>query len=672
MRTRNSFKPRIELLEERSLLSVLPLYYSADGTGNNVTHPLWGAAGTDLLRKSGTAYGDGIASMAGATRPDTRVISNTIAVQLVDPEPNSRNMSDMIYAWGQFIDHDLDLTPAGTTEYDPIAAPAGDPVFSSNIPFFRAVTDPTTGNSKSNPREQPNVISSFLDGSVIYGDDSIRAAALRSGVGGQLKTSPGDLLPFVGASGLPENVDIPGVDPTTLFLTGDVRGNENIELESLEVLFVREHNYWASTLQTQHPTWTDEQLYQGARQIVVAEIQNITYTEFLPALLGANAMTPYRGYNPNVNPTVAAEFSEGAFRVGHSLLNGNVDFFNNDGSESHDPLDFSASADDPSQLLQDGTSVDNILKYLVADNSQEVDNQVEDAFRNFLFDPTNAANGGLDLYAIDIQRGRDLGLPEYNTERAAYGLPKVTSFNQITSDPTVQAELRQLYGTITDAQGKVHDNVNNVDMFVGGLAENHVKGGSLGPLFTRIIADQFQRTRAGDRLWYQRIFSGADLQRIQNTTLDDIIARNTSITNLQHDAFFFTTGTISGHVFADANGNVSQDAGEHGLAGIYVMLFDDSGQLLARTRTAADGTYHFDNLNQGSNYKVVVIPSDNMTGTSPLMQEVDLVDNSGAGEFDVDFGLARLHPLSSSVLRTSQKTVTIRNGSWAARHLPRL
>jgi peroxidase len=352
LRTRPSFKPRIEMLEDRCLLSILPLYYSIDGTGNNLSHPLWGSAGTDLLRKSGTAYGDGISTMAGANRPDTRVISNTIAVKVVDPEPNRRNMSDMIYAWGQFIDHDLDLTPAGTTEYDPIAVPAGDPVFSNPIPFFRSVTDPTTGTSTSNPRNQPNVIGSFLDGSVIYGNDGIRAAAFRTGVGGQLKTSAGDLLPFVGDSDLPENADIPGVDPTTLFLTGDVRGNENIELESLEVLFVREHNYWASTLQAEHPTWTDEQLYQSARQIVIAEIQNITYTEFLPALLGNNVLTSYRGYNPNVNPTITAEFSEGAFRVGHPLLNENVDFFNNDGSESHTPLDFSASADDPSRRCQ--------------------------------------------------------------------------------------------------------------------------------------------------------------------------------------------------------------------------------------------------------------------------------------------------------------------------------
>ena len=62
--------------------------------------------------------------------------------------------------------------------------------------------------------------------------------------------------------------------------------NENVELTAMQTLFMREHNYQAAKLQAEHPEWTDEQLYQGARQIVIAEIQSITYNEFLPALLG--------------------------------------------------------------------------------------------------------------------------------------------------------------------------------------------------------------------------------------------------------------------------------------------------------------------------------------------------------------------------------------------------
>src|SRR5205823_2454062 len=137
----------------------------------------------------------------------------------------------------------------------------------------------------------------------------------------------------------------------------------------------------------------------------------------------------------------------------------------------------------------------------------------------------------------DIQRGRDVGLPTYNAARVAYGLPAVTSFSQITSDPAAQAQLKALYG----------NDVNKVELFVGGLAEDHAKGSSVGPTFAAIIANQFQRTRDGDRLWYQNIFSGQQLSTIQNTTLADIIRANTNTTNIQNNVFFFRTG-ISGTV----------------------------------------------------------------------------------------------------------------------------
>src|SRR5205823_1787394 len=116
-----------------------------------------------------------------------------------------------------------------------------------------------------------------------------------------------------------------------LFLAGDVRANENSELTSLQTLFVREHNRLATQIAKQHPAWSDEQIYQQARRLVIGEIQNITYNEWLPALLGQNALPRYTGYNPGVNPGISNEFSTAAFRFGHSMLTDDVDFINNDG-----------------------------------------------------------------------------------------------------------------------------------------------------------------------------------------------------------------------------------------------------------------------------------------------------------------------------------------------------
>ena len=85
-----------------------------------------------------------------------------------------------------------------------------------------------------------------------------------------------------------------------LFLAGDVRANEQVGLTALHVLFVREHNRWVSILAGEHPDWNGEQLYQEARRLVGAEMQVITYREFIPALLGPDALPPYNGYNPAV------------------------------------------------------------------------------------------------------------------------------------------------------------------------------------------------------------------------------------------------------------------------------------------------------------------------------------------------------------------------------------
>ncbi len=565
---RAPFQARLEALEDRALLSVSTVvpdpqfvgpqlapspYYSITGAGNNLANPTWGQAGNDLYRGIvASNYGDGISTPSGQDLPSARLISNVVGAQPFSI-PDAADRSVFIYVWGQFIDHDLDDTPDGGAS-DPIPVPAGDPQFdpddtgTQTLPFTRSLTDPATGTSTSNPLNQPTVITSFLDGSMIYGSDPTTAAALRTFVGGQLKTSAGDLLPL-DTAGLPMEND--GTYPEQdLFMAGDTRVNENLDLTALQTLFVREHNRQADILAQENPTWTDEELYQGARQIVIAEIQSITFNEYLPALLSPGAVTPYTGYNPDVYPGIAAEFSEAAFRFGHSQVDDGVQFLNNDGSN----FSFTYTLPDGTQVpvntpsdiffgntgvsLDDATSnpyilepagvEDSLLKYMSTDVAQSVDTEMVDSIRNVLFGAPGSGAGGQDLFALDIQRGRDVGLPTYNETRVAYGLPAVTSFSQITSNTTLQSELQSLYG-----------NVNNVELIVGGLAEDHVPGSAMGPTFQAIIANQFERTRDGDRLWYQNTFSGAALQAINDTTLADVIEENSSVTNLQPNVFFF-------------------------------------------------------------------------------------------------------------------------------------
>ncbi len=447
--------------------SVLTGPPSIDGTGNNLTHPDWGSTGTQLIRIVESDYGDGISSSAGEDRPSAREVSNLLAAQ-EESILNDRYLSDILWQWGQFIDHDLDLTEgADSAESANIEVPTDDLFFdpfgtgTQEISLNRSAYDETTGTDTDNPREQINQITAFLDGSMIYGSDEERAAALRTFEGGKLKTSGGDLLPYN-----EEGLENAGGTSDALFLAGDVRANEQAGLTAMHTLWVREHNWWADQIAAEKPDWTDEEVYLAARAIVIGEIQAITYSEFLPALLGVDALSDYQGYDPSVDPNIANIFSTASYRFGHSMLSTELLRLDNDGNViDAGNLDLQDAFFNPSAIAENG--IDSLLKGLASQQAQEIDNQVVDDVRNFLFGPPGS--GGFDLASLNIQRGRDHGLPSYNDAREQLGLERVTSFDQITSDPEVRAALEEAYGT-----------VDNIDVWVGALAEDHIEGSSMG------------------------------------------------------------------------------------------------------------------------------------------------------------------------------------------------
>ena len=493
---------------------------SLDGTGNNLENPELGSVGEQLLRTSESDYADGISEPAGEDRVSAREISNEIAAQTTT-ETNDRSLTDLTWIFGQFIDHDIDLTEGGEAEESfAIEVPTGDEFFD---PFFtgevemdltRSVFDETTGETDA--REQINEISAFLDGSVIYGSDVETADALRTFEGGLLATSEGDLLPFA-----QDDTEDTSDD---MFLAGDIRANENIALTSMHTIWVREHNYQAELLAAEDPTLTDEQLYQGARTIVTAQLQAITFNEYLPALLGEEALAEYTGYDSSIDPGIANVFSTAAYRFGHTMLSSELLRLDSDLTEAEEGnIALQNAFFSPDEIVDNG--IESVLLGASVQEANEIDNQVIDDVRNFLFGPPGA--GGFDLVSLNIQRGRDHGLADYNQVRSDYGLEPVTSFDEISSDSEVAAKLELLYGS-----------VDNIDVWVGGLAEDHVEGSSMGELFSTIIVDQFERIRDGDRLWYQNVFSGSELAAIENTTLADVIERNSSIDGLQDNVFF--------------------------------------------------------------------------------------------------------------------------------------
>ncbi len=615
-----------EALEARQLFAVN--FRSFDGTGNNLVQPQWGSTDEAYVRVSPVAYGDKISTPGGADRPSARVISNAIGDQGSAEFLNNRDLSAFVYAWGQFLDHDMDQTViASPKESMPIPVPTGDQYFdpdgtgTKTIPLSRSKFDPATGISLASPRQQMNSITSFLDGSHVYGSSVERAAALRTFSGGRLRTSAGNLLPL-NTLGLPNDTQ-PGTPAEDYFLAGDVRANENVELTAMQTLFMREHNRLATTIQSVNPTWTDEQIYQSARRRVTAEMQAITYREFLPALLGPNGLRPYQGYKPNVNPGIMNEFATAAFRFGHSMLGTDIEFMDNRAQEVHPAIGLRESFFAP-QVTKD-FGIDGVMKYLASDRAREIDTKVVDDLRNFLFGPPGS--GGLDLAALNIQRGRDHGLADYNSVRAAFGLPRAQTFTDITRIPELQQTLATTYGS-----------VDNIDLWVGGLAEDHVPGGSVGKTIHRIIVTQFERLRDGDRYWYENVFTGSKLAAIQEMTLAKVIRQNTTIWNVQPNVMLFRV-EVTGRVMNDGNRDGKLDPNrEQGLGNIIVRLRDSSGAIVQSVRTDQNGFYRFKSLDLAT-YRVEVLPPPDMeltTATPPpfTFTRGQVIDR-------VDFGLFR-------------------------------
>ena len=178
---------------------------------------------------------------------------------------------------------------------------------------------------------------------------------------------------------------------------------------------------------------------------------------------------------------------------------------------------------------------DGLLRHLASDTANPLDTHIVEDLRSLLNDPPDA----IDLATTNIQRAHDLGLGTLNETRVALGMQPYTSFDQITSDPTTATALQLAYGT-----------VDQVDLWTGGLAEDHSPGAAIGPTFGKIIADQFTALRDGDRYYFENQgFDPQTLHTIENTTLADIIERNTDTPNIQSDVFVSTerhSGTLGG------------------------------------------------------------------------------------------------------------------------------
>lgn len=582
-------------------------YRAIDGTNNNLQNPTWGAADTEMPRLVPPAYGDGISALGGIGWPNPRVVSNTLFSQeepLIDP----LNLSDYCWAFGQFIDHDLTLVLDQANGWLFIQVPAGDPAFDpwgigqALIPMRRSLATPGTGTDPANPRQHNNVITAFIDGSSVYGSSDEAAAWLRTFSEGKLKTSSGNLLPYNTLTGEYDgeiDPDAPHMDNPVgaedkLFVAGDARANENVLLTTFHTLFMREHNRLCDSLLLVNPGWSDEQLYQHARKLVGGKIAAIVYHEWLPTM--GVELPAYQGYDPAVDPRITNIFSAAAFRLGHTLLNENIMRVDEEGEVIPEGnLDLKDAFFIPSNMQT--TGLEPLCKGMGIQVQQSMDGKVVSAIRNFLFGPPGA--GGLDLASINMARGRERGIPDFNTVRQAMGLSPYTDFYDLTNKPDLAADMEDLYGSI-----------DNCDAWTGFLIEDHMPNALFGPTLMKVLESQFAALRDGDRFYFENDpdLSEEEKATIRSTRMVDIVLNNTNLDIMQTNLFvampheMLCTATNSEE---SINGTVALESGLM-LEGIDVAVeVDGLGSVVGTQATGPAGSFSIGNVETCDGYNVI-------------------------------------------------------------------
>ena len=383
-------------------------YRTPNGQCNNLESPLLGAAPSVFRRILPPRYEDGVSQLRGTLQSEDTIGAFGMG-PFSPPNPSARTVSNMVVRdkpvddlmfthflmqWGQWIDHGLDEAPmlpgcpqSCDIELDkcvPIPVSSDDPKLAEGcIVFPRTVAACGDDDKVLKPREQINDLTSFIDGSQVYGSSAKWLNALRENNTAFLRTGkpiPGKIMHFNlnteltcrvvcmdndrlqcmhslaerllivpysnitlsspsdgGGDSLPlaskcdiENrfVGCPGGVESGCFLAGDIRVNEVISITVMHTMWMREHNRIAKELENM-TSWSADEIFSVTRDIVAAEIEKITYKDFLPYILGRTTFDElignYTAYNPEVDPTIPNAFATAAYRFGHSLIRPDFD-----------------------------------------------------------------------------------------------------------------------------------------------------------------------------------------------------------------------------------------------------------------------------------------------------------------------------------------------------------
>ena len=519
-------------------------YRTADGSWNNLSNPMEGAAGTRFPRN---VDNDAIKPETGETlmTPNPREISRIFLTRKGGlKEVPFLNM--LAAVWIQFQNHDW-ITHGETVRTDlheiPLAEddPAREKYWQSKMFVGKTQTDPTRMDDKEEtPITFINEVTHWWDGSQIYGSDQETVDHLRSGVDGKLRLNDDGTLPL----------DKKGIEET-----GMTR-NWWVGLAMLHNVFAREHNAICDHLKEHYSDWDDTRLFNVARLINAAIMAKIHSIEWTPAVLpnpgldqalnanwygiltnlfkvgkkrktlaDINVRNPEMGgvvgnpINKHGSPYgLTQEFVE-VYRL-HSFLPETLKLRKHDNGEIEE-IPFVESRQAGSGKLTKRIPMADLFYSF---GSQLPGQLVLNNFPKFMQELSIPGNPLFDMGAVDILRARERGVPRYNEFRRQLGMNPIRSFDDLTNDKEQVQKLKEVYGD------KPED-VEELDLLIGTLGEGYRPTGfGFGETMFQIFILNATRRLQSDRFYTdcytEEYYTKEGLRWIDQTDLKAVILRH--------------------------------------------------------------------------------------------------------------------------------------------------
>ena len=469
------------------------------------------------------------------------------------------------------------------------------------------------------------------------------------------------------------------------------------------VFWFRVHNYFADWVKKTTGWTSDEKIFNRARQWTIAAHQKIVFYDWLPVFLSLSSAPIYGGYQRAVHPGITHIFQSAAMRFGHTLVppgvvrrrkNCKVIMTTTATSFKGDKVGVRTcnSYWNPQDAFKE-TDIDELLMGMASQITEREDNIITPDLRGSVFGPLEFSRR--DLMAVNIQRGREHGLPDYNTARRNYGLKTVTcrkdinpeaydvngmyytdmksirdaidNFVDIHSNKLNREHFQQtgediapcnIFGIGRDGEDNssllgIDDTFNNMDIWPAGLLETQPTGP--GELFHTVILDQFVRIRNGDRFWFENgennLFTDEEVDMIHNMTFAKLIVAVTGIEerDIQENVFFHKDGDPCPYHF-QINETMLDEctpmktfdyfSGSEGpfiatfvCLGLWVVLLIVMLILLAKHRERSQRSHH---IVKATNSKSKRVKTDMVSqDVKPIAETTELMTEAGEREINV-------------------------------------